>query len=366
MHSSAYNTASQFFEVYVAAQPIDTIVEIGSRQVAEGHRNLRELCPPHLKYLGVDLEPGINVDIVLDDPYLFPLADSSVDIVICSSVFEHCDFFWVLFEEALRILKLGGLLYVNAPSNGYVHRHPVDCWRFYPDSGAALVQWGRRQGYDVALLESFITDEDLTENPDEIWQDFVAVFIKGENEITRYPQRMTDLRNDYANARRLENTNLLRHYHYPGRSQEEVSRWLRSASTSRRVYLYQIAYSEETWRSVPTSLLPLDNRANERQDWAEYWPIRQFLQNEILDENALYGFLSPRLAENFYFPPRHYLNLLLPLPTMWTLPYFHLSLIFERYFAMCLSRGNILTPALWIFRNKLSVKFYRTLIYMNS
>lgn len=65
----------------------------------------------------------------------------------------------------------------------------------------------------------------------------------------------------------------------------------------RHTHLYQIAYSEETWQMVPHNVLPLDNRANERPDWAEYWPIRRFLQNETLDENALYGFVSPRFAE---------------------------------------------------------------------
>jgi hypothetical protein len=38
----------------------------------------------------------------------------------------------------------------------------------------------------------------------------------------------------------------------------------------------------------------LDNSANERPDWFEYWPIRRFLLDETLDENAFYGFLSPK------------------------------------------------------------------------
>ncbi len=40
----------------------------------------------------------------------------------------------------------------------------------------------------------------------------------------------------------------------------------------------------------------LDNSANERPDWYEYWPIRKFLRNERLDEDAYYGFLSPKFA----------------------------------------------------------------------
>jgi hypothetical protein len=65
----------------------------------------------------------------------------------------------------------------------------------------------------------------------------------------------------------------------------------------RRPQLYQIAYSDATWNAVPACFLALDNRSNERPDWAEYWPIRRFLMNETLDENILYGFLSPRVTE---------------------------------------------------------------------
>jgi hypothetical protein len=38
----------------------------------------------------------------------------------------------------------------------------------------------------------------------------------------------------------------------------------------------------------------LDNSANERPDWYEYWPIRNYLQGSALKEDAFYGFLSPK------------------------------------------------------------------------
>ena len=41
----------------------------------------------------------------------------------------------------------------------------------------------------------------------------------------------------------------------------------------------------------------LDNSANERPDWYEYWPIRNFLRSSPLDEGTFYGFLSPRFAQ---------------------------------------------------------------------
>ncbi len=42
--------------------------------------------------------------------------------------------------------------------------------------------------------------------------------------------------------------------------------------------------------------LPLDNLANERPDWREYWPIRRFLQSERLNPDCFYGFLAPRFG----------------------------------------------------------------------
>ena len=54
--------------------------------------------------------------------------------------------------------------------------------------------------------------------------------------------------------------------------------------------IYQICYSKETLANVPVGFLVLDNVANERPDWREYWAIRNFLLNNYLSEDTLYGF----------------------------------------------------------------------------
>ncbi len=41
----------------------------------------------------------------------------------------------------------------------------------------------------------------------------------------------------------------------------------------------------------------LDNTANERPDWFEYWPIRNYLSSAPLDDAAYYGFFSPRFKQ---------------------------------------------------------------------
>lgn len=65
----------------------------------------------------------------------------------------------------------------------------------------------------------------------------------------------------------------------------------------RPVHLHYIAYNQATLQAMPAGYALLDNVDSPRNDWYEYWPIRRFLLNESLDEEALYGFLSPRFAE---------------------------------------------------------------------
>lgn len=64
-----------------------------------------------------------------------------------------------------------------------------------------------------------------------------------------------------------------------------------------QVNLYHIAYSPETLQQVPPGYGILNNLDSERNDWREYWPIRNFLLNETLDDDSYYGFFSPRFQE---------------------------------------------------------------------
>jgi hypothetical protein len=58
--------------------------------------------------------------------------------------------------------------------------------------------------------------------------------------------------------------------------------------------VYQILNHYTPRQALDPGFRVLDNSANERPDWYEYWPIRRFLLDESLDETAFYGFLSPK------------------------------------------------------------------------
>lgn len=190
MHRSAMEYGKIFFKTY-CADPIEgrVVVDIGALNV---NGSLRDHAPDNAIYKGVDFAEGKGVDVLLTDPYSLPFEDESVDVIVCSSVFEHSDFFWLLYIECIRILKPAGIMYLNVPSNGMVHRYPVDSWRFYPDSGLALAKWANYNSYETVLLESFIGEKNGALEREGMWNDFVAVFIKDRNYAADFPQRIID------------------------------------------------------------------------------------------------------------------------------------------------------------------------------
>jgi SAM-dependent methyltransferase len=170
MHKTAEKNAKWFFEKYVNKENPIKILEIGSR----GTPTIRNLKTDNSEYIGLDMQEGENVDVISTDRYKLPFGDNTFEYVISSSCFEHDECFWITYLEIIRILKPGGLFYLNAPSNGPYHGAPGDCWRFYLDAGDALVNWAKHSGYsETKLLEKFI------DKPDgEVWEDYVCIFQK--------------------------------------------------------------------------------------------------------------------------------------------------------------------------------------------
>lgn len=170
MHDTASEIGRLFFQTYWG-KDYKRILDLGAMNY---NGSLRDFCPTGAEYVGADLGAGNGVDIVIDDPANLPFDDDSFDVIVSSSCFEHDPLFWMTFLELGRVLKPGGVLYVNAPSNGAVHRFPLDCWRFYPDAGAALVAWGAKNGLDVKLMEAFTAGRIA-----DVWNDCVMIFGKG-------------------------------------------------------------------------------------------------------------------------------------------------------------------------------------------
>ena len=166
MHETALINAQRFKNKYLKLTADTTVVDIGSYDV---NGTLKPLFAGS-KYIGLDQSAGPNVDVVAQATNT-PFADSSVDVIVSTSCFEHDECFWETFLEMCRILKPGGIIYVNAPSAGPYHGFPGDCWRFYKDSWKALCTYANRKSYSMTLLESYIDESGG-------WKDSIGIFKK--------------------------------------------------------------------------------------------------------------------------------------------------------------------------------------------
>ena len=63
------------------------------------------------------------------------------------------------------------------------------------------------------------------------------------------------------------------------------------------INLYQIIYDQVSLSQRDRNYPFINNLQNSRPDWYEYWPIRNFLLLESLNERDFYGFFSPKFKE---------------------------------------------------------------------
>ncbi len=122
------------------------ILEIGSREVTEvsGARNGFNKA----EYVGFDYYAGKNVDIVGDVHKLSSYFEEGeqFDIVYSSACFEHFAMPWVVASEIAKVLKVGGIVFVETHFSYSSHERP---WHFFQFSDMALkVLFSKALGFE--------------------------------------------------------------------------------------------------------------------------------------------------------------------------------------------------------------------------
>ena len=175
MHQSSMEKMTAFRDRYLSAKIYESlhILDLGSQDVNGSYRSLfSELL---WDYTGLDMAPGDNVDIVLNDPYHWKeFKSNSVDVLISGQAFEHIQYIWISILEVARVLKPGGFGCIVVPSSGVEHRYPFDCWRIYPDGLIALANWAE---LNVCESTTQWESEGYDDGSDE-WHDSMLIFQK--------------------------------------------------------------------------------------------------------------------------------------------------------------------------------------------
>jgi SAM-dependent methyltransferase len=102
------------------------VLEIGSKFVNGSVRPLIErFCRPR-EYVGVDIEAGKYVDVVLPAGMLVEhFGLESFNAVISTEVLEHVFDWRTVVNNMKAVLKPGGLIYITTCSRGYpYHAYP--------------------------------------------------------------------------------------------------------------------------------------------------------------------------------------------------------------------------------------------------
>ncbi|QOX79679.1 methyltransferase domain-containing protein [Trichlorobacter lovleyi] len=137
----------------LAGRPILRVLDVGGAEINGSYRPLFAstlAAATRCEYLVSDIAGDTRLNAVQADPYQLPFHDGGFDVVISGQTFEHCEFFWLLFKEMARVCSPEGVIILIAPSAGAIHRYPVDCYRFLPDSCQALARYA-----GLELVESW-------------------------------------------------------------------------------------------------------------------------------------------------------------------------------------------------------------------
>jgi SAM-dependent methyltransferase len=109
------------------------VLEIGALDV---NGNVREFFTDATKYIGIDIQHGKNVDVVLNAHDLLKVfSPSQFDTVLCLEMLEHDDNPLLTVQNIHSVLKPGGFFIVSTPTIGFpYHPYPKDYWRFTVDT----------------------------------------------------------------------------------------------------------------------------------------------------------------------------------------------------------------------------------------
>lgn len=158
MHPSSFLSCENFRTKYLNPNNLLQIADVGSYDVNGTYKKV--FNEPNWHYVGLDIRPGPNVDIVIEEEQWFPatveylkplnpafeyinplnVTVPKFDVVVSGSTLEHVRKPWQWIKEVDSILKPNGLCFISVPNTWEHHDYPHDYWRVWPEGLEVLFQ----------------------------------------------------------------------------------------------------------------------------------------------------------------------------------------------------------------------------------
>lgn len=171
MHKNSYSKMTWFKNTYLNTDNYLQILDVGSLDYSGEYNYSSIFNENKWNYVGLDIQEGNNVDIVVTDIYnWFEIDDNTYDVVISGQFFEHLEFFWLTMSQIERVLRPGGYVCIIVPSSGPKHGGDMlNCYRFYEDGLRAMAKY-----VDLEVIHASVD----TRKEAEPWHDACLVAHK--------------------------------------------------------------------------------------------------------------------------------------------------------------------------------------------
>jgi SAM-dependent methyltransferase len=95
-----------------------------------GTKPYQKFVNSNVEYIGVDIDVA-NKDVdIYSSAYNIDIEECSIDYVVSFQVLEHLEEPLKMLEEAYRVLKEEGEIYLTVPMSEHLHEEPYDFFRY--------------------------------------------------------------------------------------------------------------------------------------------------------------------------------------------------------------------------------------------
>jgi len=137
---------------------------------------------PNVNYVMSDYQEGIDVDVVCDLHKTDGVFSEKFDLIICFSVYEHIKYPQLVSHNLMKLLKIGGRIYIDTHQTYPLHGYKYDYYRFSREALKSL--FSNKMNF-ITITSYFskncvIVPHETLENWNDVAESYLHVTYIGE------------------------------------------------------------------------------------------------------------------------------------------------------------------------------------------